>query len=433
MKKYALLLLLIGSFAVTQTARAQEAAPTPREAIGRFGVINGKAKNLVKPVYPPLAAKSGADGVVSVKVTVDEKGNVISAVAESGNTALYEAAVTAAKQSTFVPFMFGGKARKMTGSVVYNFVAQKPKNDETLDFAAISELADFLNRDKTNKALDIFKVPDMLENAKYDDAIKILDGYIQTDPKQDLTRAYRATALYYKGEYQKAMVDIEAALATNPNQTMALNIRGLIHRKRLEFDVARKDFDSAIAISNKAIAARPGSMDDYFNRAETYRLRGDNEKAAADYRKTLELTPGYRFAKKHLDLVNANADTPEPQEVIDVMNNLAEFERLKPLYDAAATRLDKQEAAIKAANLKNHHTPFTKPADNTGVCSVLSEMDSIYNKLFNEVYEMTTSKDAGDLEDRPDLEMEVDDANAAMEEKGGDILTKQMIWGCKTK
>lgn len=77
MKKYTLLILLIAVFAGYKTAPAQQAAPTPKEAVARLGVINGKAKNLVNPAYPAAGVKSGADGIVSVKVTVDETGGEI--------------------------------------------------------------------------------------------------------------------------------------------------------------------------------------------------------------------------------------------------------------------------------------------------------------------------------------------------------------------
>lgn len=88
------------------------------------GVLNGKAVNLVQPVYPPAAKAVKAKGAVNVQVTIDENGNVISATAVSGHPLLRSAAETAAKASKFAPTMLSGQKVKVTGVIVYNFVGE---------------------------------------------------------------------------------------------------------------------------------------------------------------------------------------------------------------------------------------------------------------------------------------------------------------------
>ena len=88
------------------------------------GVLNGKATNLVKPAYPPAAKAVRASGAVNVQVTVDEKGDVISASAISGHPLLRASAVSAARQSKFTPTLLSGKPVKVTGVVVYNFTLE---------------------------------------------------------------------------------------------------------------------------------------------------------------------------------------------------------------------------------------------------------------------------------------------------------------------
>lgn len=83
------------------------------------GVINGKATNLVKPVYPPAAKAVGAKGQVSVSVIVDEDGNVISASAVSGHPLLQPASVAAAKASKFSPTTLMGQKVKVSGVILY--------------------------------------------------------------------------------------------------------------------------------------------------------------------------------------------------------------------------------------------------------------------------------------------------------------------------
>lgn len=96
------------------------AKPIPRTVSG--GVVNGKATRLVTPQYPSQARAVRASGQVSVAVTIDESGNVISASAVSGHTLLRGAAESAARASKFAPTLLSGQPVKVTGSIIYNFV-----------------------------------------------------------------------------------------------------------------------------------------------------------------------------------------------------------------------------------------------------------------------------------------------------------------------
>ncbi len=86
-----------------------------------LGVINGKATNLVKPAYSPAALAVRAAGEVNVQVTINEKGNVISANAVSGHVLLRPSAETAARASKFNPTLLSLQPVKVTGLIVYKF------------------------------------------------------------------------------------------------------------------------------------------------------------------------------------------------------------------------------------------------------------------------------------------------------------------------
>lgn len=95
--------------------------PPPVPKIVSGGVVNGKAVNLVKPPYPPAARAVRASGAVSVQVTIDENGNVISASAVSGHPLLKAAAESAARSSKFSPTLLSGQKVKVSGVIIYNF------------------------------------------------------------------------------------------------------------------------------------------------------------------------------------------------------------------------------------------------------------------------------------------------------------------------
>lgn len=101
-----------------------EPKPTPPRAPISGGVLNGKAISLPKPSYPPIARQAHASGTVTVQVTIDENGNVISAHAVSGHPLLQAVAVAAARGARFSPTKLSGQPVKVTGIITYNFVAQ---------------------------------------------------------------------------------------------------------------------------------------------------------------------------------------------------------------------------------------------------------------------------------------------------------------------
>jgi len=98
--------------------------PWPRTAgpiIG--GVINGKAISLPTPKYPKEARKNHDSGQVVVQVIIDEQGTVVAATAVSGPDTLQPAAVGAARMARFTPTRLMGQPVKITGVIIYNFVA----------------------------------------------------------------------------------------------------------------------------------------------------------------------------------------------------------------------------------------------------------------------------------------------------------------------
>ena len=96
-------------------------APKPLLKPVSGGVLNGSAINLPSPVYPDVARRMRASGVVVVEVVIDENGKVISARAVSGNNHLREVAVQAAYRARFSPTKLSGLPVKVAGSINYNF------------------------------------------------------------------------------------------------------------------------------------------------------------------------------------------------------------------------------------------------------------------------------------------------------------------------
>ncbi|MBV9215115.1 MAG: TonB family protein [Acidobacteria bacterium] len=127
-------------------------AQVPKKVNG--GVLNGKAVSLPKPHYPEAAQLAKASGMVAVNVEIDETGDVASAEADpydqreqfnaDGTKAdpvlveqsLRDAAVEAALQAKFSPTLLSGVPVRVTGRIVYNFVAVE--SDKSPDMSAVN-------------------------------------------------------------------------------------------------------------------------------------------------------------------------------------------------------------------------------------------------------------------------------------------------------
>jgi TonB family protein len=152
MKKYFLLFAFVLLPLVSISAQSE-----PKQISG--GILNGKAVSLPKPEYPEAAKAAGYEGVVYVKVTIDEAGNVVSAVADDQVRKVYkaskegesvaqdqpvadillrDAAERAAWNAKFAPTRLSGIGVRVSGTIIYNFVSSK--GDDGQNEAPVSTL-----------------------------------------------------------------------------------------------------------------------------------------------------------------------------------------------------------------------------------------------------------------------------------------------------
>jgi TonB family protein len=88
-------------------------------------VLNGRAISLPQPPYPGEALRDHFGGIVVVKITIDEQGNVIEAKDMcGGNPVLVKPSLAAARKARFMPTTINGKPVKVSGAVTYLFVAR---------------------------------------------------------------------------------------------------------------------------------------------------------------------------------------------------------------------------------------------------------------------------------------------------------------------
>jgi TonB family protein len=86
-----------------------------------FGALNRFAARLVTPIYPTIERQRNTEGLVTVEVTLDETGRVVSAKAISGPRGLRQAAEDAVRKSKFNPVKVSENAVKANGFINFNF------------------------------------------------------------------------------------------------------------------------------------------------------------------------------------------------------------------------------------------------------------------------------------------------------------------------
>ncbi len=103
----------------TPAAATTETAATNEP--GNYGALNRFATRLAIPVYPAVERQRNTEGLVTVEVTLDEEGKVLTAKATSGPRGLRQPAEDAVRKSKFRPVIVGDKAVKAVGYINFNF------------------------------------------------------------------------------------------------------------------------------------------------------------------------------------------------------------------------------------------------------------------------------------------------------------------------
>ncbi|MGE3466979.1 MAG: energy transducer TonB [Pyrinomonadaceae bacterium] len=119
----------LGDANETVAERVADVPPPPpvkpivkeKPLVRSMGVVNSIAISLPQPSIPAAARRANVAGTVDVHVVVDERGNVISANAVSGNVLLRRASEAAARNARFTPTTLSGTPVRITGVIHYRF------------------------------------------------------------------------------------------------------------------------------------------------------------------------------------------------------------------------------------------------------------------------------------------------------------------------
>jgi TonB family protein len=95
--------------------------PTGNVAALERGVLNVAVENWSQPTYPDEAREKGIEGVVLVRVNVEQDGRVSRAKAESGHPLLTDAAEEWARGRRIIPHRVAGETVNSSGILAVKF------------------------------------------------------------------------------------------------------------------------------------------------------------------------------------------------------------------------------------------------------------------------------------------------------------------------
>jgi TonB family protein len=109
---------------ITNPSTATNGATVPKSTASlpaNVGSLKNYAVKLAMPIYSAIDRQRNVQGIVTVEISLDEEGKILSVKAVSGPPSLRNAAEEAARKSKFKAVTVGEKTIKATGFINYNF------------------------------------------------------------------------------------------------------------------------------------------------------------------------------------------------------------------------------------------------------------------------------------------------------------------------
>jgi arylsulfatase A-like enzyme/tetratricopeptide (TPR) repeat protein len=207
---------------------------------------------------------------------------------------------------------------------------QKPK-----DVGTIIQLADaHVQLKNTGKAIEIIRngllqVPEnielkvklggMLADSSADEqTMNLLNEILQLQPQRSEAWVFLGIAHFHRREFSQALNAYNQALALNPNSSAAYNNLGALYltlflqkKDRDLLDKAMDAFDHALRNNARMEAA-------YNGRATAFKFSKKNEEAIADWKKAIEISPG--FTDPYFNIGITYLEMGNPAEALHYLN-----------------------------------------------------------------------------------------------------------------
>ncbi len=231
--KFLLILLLLNW---ANSTMAQNETNFPKDGVVAFYKLTEKPVEIkrVKPEYPRSISSQGIEGILVIKVLVNENGDVEKwEVLKEAHPVLVKYASQAAVQFKFRPAKVDGKAVKVWVSIPFNFMSYSS------DINSVLKKSQKLNE----------KIDKHIKKEKYEQAIKDCKKLIGI--YEDFEQKYREKEKKHnqKEKYKKAEIDYWKSTTFTLSLGWKYEMLGKIYREVGDYKAAISAFQTALDIN----------------------------------------------------------------------------------------------------------------------------------------------------------------------------------------
>lgn len=283
-----------------------------------LGNLVPRAVNLVRPEYTEEARKARTMGEVKLTLELDPSGKVVSisrlSILPNGLT---EAAIEAARGSTFRPAMRDGKPARGTGVLTFNFKLDVPDVATTLANAnalrakgeyslAIADYSRILAVETNNAAALLGRGTCRLMSQEYEMAVTDLTAATRADPTDSEAFFYLAIAQDFLGDHAAGAANYQAASRLRP-EWESRSIFTCLYIDRggtLTPEQARSAAGKIVSACGENLTNASTNLASmiHFKRGIAHRMAGDHDKAISDLETAKRLNPKFDAVNSQLQV-----------------------------------------------------------------------------------------------------------------------------------
>lgn len=282
-----------------------------------LGELASRAVDLVRPQYTEEARKARTMGEVKLSLELDPSGKVVSvsrlSILPNGLT---EAAIDAAKRSTFRPATRDGKPARGTGVLTFNFKLDLLDVAATLAAAdglrargefslAAAEYSRVLSVDAANAKALLGRGTCRLLSQEYESALTDFTASTRADPRDPDGFFYLAIAHDFLGDHAAGAANYQAALRLTPElDSQSIFTCLYIDRGSMTPERGRSVAGKIISACSANLANASTNLASmiHFKRGIAHRMAGDHDKAISDLETVKRLNPKFAAVNTQLQV-----------------------------------------------------------------------------------------------------------------------------------
>lgn len=133
--------------------------------------------------------------------------------------------------------------------------------------------------------VDFSNLNKLIKEGKNEEALKILNLYLKSHPKDGMLFYYKALVLKNLEKYDEALAELDKSISIGYPEVLAYDLKSFIYGEY------KKDIEKQIYYAEKSIAIDPSNAEAYYLTAMAYKKKGDYNLALENINKAIKNDP----------------------------------------------------------------------------------------------------------------------------------------------